>query len=147
MRVTYTFLLSLTAFLVVGSNAVSANRRVSSPKCAFVSPVERLKTSQAVFSGRVIEVEESEGIQVVKFTVSKSWKYVRADEIVVTNFVHHESPDFHQGKSYLVYAYEREGKLSTGRCSGTVEVEYARDEIRQLDKWKARNKSKYQAKP
>jgi hypothetical protein len=146
MRMIYTVLLSLTTFLVVGSNVVSAKRRVSPPKCALVAPIERLKTSKAVFSGRVLEVKESEGIQVVKFTVSKSWKYVRADEIVVTNFVHHEGPYFHQGKSYLVYAYEREGKLSTGGCSGTVEIEHARDDIRQLDKWKARNKAKGRAK-
>jgi hypothetical protein len=46
----------------------------------------------------------------------------------------------------LVYTYERRGKLSTGGCSGTVEVEHARADIRQLDKWKARNKSHGRAK-
>lgn len=146
MRITYAFLVLLTGFMIVGPDLASAHRKVSLPRCLNVAPVERLKTAKAVFAGRVIEVKESGGVQVVKFSVSKSWKYVRAGEVVVTNFIHHEGPYFHRGKNYLVYANEREGQLSTGACSGTVEVEDARDEIRQLDKWKARNKSQGRAK-
>jgi len=142
MRVTYAFSLLLTIFLIVSSNLASPYRRPYPPRCFIVAPVERLKISKAVFSGLVLEVKESEGIQVVKFSVSKSWKYARAGEVTVINLVHHEGPYFRQGRSYLVYAYNREGKLSTGGCSGTLEVEYARDDIRQLDKWKARNKSR-----
>jgi len=141
MRGLFTLLFLLTAFHVAYSVATSASHKSIPPKCAFVTPIERLQTSKAVFSGRVIEVKESEGIQVARFKVSQSWKYIRADEIIVTNYIHHEGPYFHQGKSYLVYAYEREGKLSTGGCSGTVQVEYAQAEIKQLDKWKARIKS------
>ena len=142
MRVTYAPSLLLTIFLFVSPNFASAYRRTNPPRCLIVAPVERLKISKAVFSGLVLEVKGSEGIQVVKFSVAKSWKYVREGEVIVTNMVHHEGPYFRQGRSYLVYAYNREGKLSTGGCSGTLEVEYARDEIRQLDKWKARNKSR-----
>ena len=146
MRVTYAFSLLLTVLLIASPNLASAYRRTDPPRCLIVAPVERLKFSKAVFTGSVVEVKESEGIQVVKFSVARSWKCVRASEVMVTNLVHHEGPYFRQGRSYLVYAYNREGKLSTGGCSGTVEVEYARDEIRQLDKWKARNKSQARAK-
>ena len=145
MRGLFTLLFLLTAFLVIYPVATSASRKPS-PKCAFVTPIERLKTSKAVFSGRVIEVKESEGIQVARFKVSKSWKYIGGGELIVTNYIHHEGPYFHQGKGYLVYAYEREGKLSTGGCSGTGEVEFAQDQIKQLDKWKARNRSQGRAK-
>jgi hypothetical protein len=147
MRGLFTLLCLLTSFHVAYSVATSASHKPIPPKCALVTPIERLKTSKTVFSGRVVEVNESEGIQAARFKVSKSWKHVRADEIIVTNYIHHEGPYFHKGKSYLVYAYEREGKLSTGGCSGTVEVEYAQVEIKQLDKWKARNKSQGRAKP
>lgn len=146
MRVTYSFSLLVTLFLIVSPNLVSAYRTTNRPRCLLIAPVERLKISKAVFSGLVIQVKESEGVQVVSFSIAKSWKHVRAGEVTVTNFVHHEGPYFRQGKSYLVYAYGREGKLSTGGCSGTVEVEFARDDIRQLDKWKVRNKSQGRAK-
>ncbi len=146
MRGSYKLLFLLIAFLFVYPVAISASRKPIPPKCAFVTPIERLKTSKAVFSGRVIEVKESEGIQVARFKVSKSWKYTRAGELIVTNHIHHEGPYFHEGKGYLVYAYEREGKLSTGGCSGTVEFGYAQDQMKQLDKWKARNKSQGRAK-
>lgn len=136
----------LAVFLVVYPVAASASHKPVFPKCALVTPIERLKTSKAVFSGRVIEVKESEWIQVAKFRVSKSWKYIRAGEVVVTNYIHHEGPYFHRGKNYLVYAYQREGKLSTGGCSGTIEVKHAQAQIKHLDKWKARNKSQRRAK-
>ena len=142
----FTILFLLTAPLVIYPVVTPASRKPIPPKCAFITPIERLKTSKAVFSGRVIEVKESEGIQVARFKVSKSWKYVGAGELIVTNYIHHEGPYFHQGKGYLVYAYERDGKLSTGGCSGTGEVEFAQDQIKQLDKWKARNRSQGRAK-
>jgi len=146
MKGLFKLLVLLTAFLIVYPVATSASRKPIPPKCGFVTPIERLKISKAVFSGRVIEVKESEGIQVARFKVSKSWKYLRAGELLVTNYIHHEGPYFHQGKDYLVYAHEREGKLSTGGCSGTGEVEFAQAQIKQLDKWKARNKSQGRAK-
>ena len=112
------------------------------PKCDFVTPVERLRTSNAVFSGKVIEVIETEGIQRTKFRVSKSWKNVGVKEITIVNVIHHEGPYFERGKSYLVYAWKQKGHLMTGGCSGTGEVEQAQNEIEQLDKWHAHNKSK-----
>jgi hypothetical protein len=145
MRGLLKLLIWLTAFLIVYPVATSASRPIH-PKCDFVTPIERLKTSKAVFSGRVIEIQESKGIQVARFKVSKSWKYLRAGELFVTNYIHHEGPYFYQGRDYLVYAYERGGNLSTGRCSGTREVKYAQAEIKQLDTWKARNRSQVRAK-
>jgi len=103
MRGSYKLLFLLTALLVVYPLGTSASRKPIPPKCAFVTPIERLKTSKAVFSGHVIEVRDSEGIQVARFKVSKSWKYIRTDELTVTNHIHHEGPYFHQVKDYLVY--------------------------------------------
>ena len=145
MRVAYIVLFLHIASLAT-ANLVSAHRRISAPKCALVAAVERLKTSKAVFTGRVIGMKEAEGIQAVRFSVSKSWKYVRASEVTVTNYVHREGPYFRQAKSYLVYAYLRKGALSTGGCSGTVEVEYASNDLSQLDKWQERNKCQRRSK-
>jgi hypothetical protein len=74
--------------LVIGSNVAPAHRRASAPKCAFVATVERLRASKAVFIGRANEIQESEGIQVGKFGVAKFWKFVRAKEVTVVNYVH-----------------------------------------------------------
>ena len=140
MRVSTTFVVALNVIFVSALNVTSTNR-MPAPKCSFVTPVERLKSSKAVFLGEAVDVSETEGIQVVSFRVYRSWKNASVGKLTVTNFVHHEGPYFQRGKSYLVYALERNGKLSTGGCSGTVEVAYAQNEIKQLDKWKSRRKS------
>ncbi|HSE24957.1 MAG TPA: hypothetical protein VLB68_25075 [Pyrinomonadaceae bacterium] len=133
------------AMLVLTTSVCYAHRVVHAPKCALVSAVERLKASNAVFSGRVIEIHESEGMQVVKLNVSKSWKYVRSREVVLTNYIHHEGPYFEQGKSYLVFAYLRNGRLATRGCSGTIAIESVRYEIDELDKWQERNRLPHRA--
>ena len=128
-------------FLVLKSNGPIARVPISPPRCARVSTVERLRTSNAVFTGRVLEIRESEGTQVVKFDVSKSWKYVHAKEVVVINNVHHEGPYFRESKSYLVFAYLNNGRLITGACSGTIDVELVSYEIDELNKWQRRSRS------
>ena len=130
-------LLMSTTLVVASFSDTSASRSVGVPKCALATPVERLKTSKAVFTGRVIEIQEADGIQIVKFTVRKSWKYVRGKETTIVNYVHHEGPYFRKGQNYLVFAYARRGMLTTGACSGTIDVEFAGDEMQALDKWKA----------
>jgi len=130
------------AILVATTNGAHARARVAPPRCMRLSTVERIRISHAVFTGRVLEIQESEGIQEVKFKLSKSWKYVRTKEVAVTNYIHHEGPYFKRGNSYLVFASLQNGSLVTGGCSGTIEVEKVSYEIDELDKWQQRNKSR-----
>lgn len=111
------------------------------PKCLSQSPVQMMKTSTAVFFGRAVEVNSSEETQVVRFSVTQSWKGIREREVTLTNFLHHEAPFFRPGNTYLVFAYNREGKLSTGACSGGGAIEYAYRAIRELNRWKAHRRS------
>jgi hypothetical protein len=107
-----------------------------------VSTTERVNFYRAVFSGQVLDIKKSGELEEVKFKVSKSWKYVRGNEVVVVSYPHHEAPHYEVGKSYLVFASVNGNRLETHICSGTVETRFAQKEMRQLDKWWRRNKSK-----
>jgi hypothetical protein len=113
------------------------------PKCDFKSAAQLADGSAAVFSGSVIKVSRSEQTQIVRLAVTKSWKGVRTTEVILTNDVHHEGPFFSKGRSYLVFADYRRGKLTTGRCSGTVDLKIAYHKIPSLDRWKAHRKSRW----
>jgi len=113
------------------------------PKCDFSTLSERFKRSRAVFSGEALEVKQTEEFFEARFKVSKSWKDVRAPEIVVFTYpVGSETPNFVVGRKYLVFAHVFRNKLLAGGCSGTVELENAQDEVRQLERWSRRTKRK-----
>jgi hypothetical protein len=107
-----------------------------------MSAIERANLYKAVFSGQVLDVKKSGELEEVKFKVLKSWKYVPGNEVVVFNYPHHEAPHYDLSKSYLVFASVDSGRLETHICSGTVEIEFAQKEMRQLDRWWRRNRSK-----
>jgi hypothetical protein len=143
LRVTKTAVFMALALIglcvILGTRAVTF-ASVSLPKCLNESPVQMMKRSRAVFSGHAVDVIGSKGTQLVRFKVNRSWKGVRTTEVTLTNFIHHEGPFFQQGKNYLVFAFYRNGKLSTGGCSGTVDFESASLTVRELDRWKADRK-------
>ena len=139
------FLLSINKVILIMLHLTLAGALASpgsfNPKCGFETPVQMLNRSSAVFSGRVVEIKGSEEIQTVRLAVTKSWKGVRTTDITLSNLVHHEGPFFREGHSYLVFTWVGDGKPTTGRCSGTVELDYAAQTIRALDRWKARHRS------
>jgi hypothetical protein len=99
-------------------------------RCRVVPVPERLRRSQAVFTGKVISIEMVE----VRLRVTKSWKGPLRGEVVISNARHHEASHYEEGRSYLVFAASYEGNLWTGICSGTVNVESAGAEIKMLDR-------------
>jgi hypothetical protein len=111
------------------------------PKCGYETPVQMLKRSSVVFTGRVSKVISADQTQIVTLTVTKSWKGARSTELTLTNVVHHESAFFREGDSYLVFAQARDGSFSNGPCSGTVELKWAGPTIRALNRWQARHRS------
>ena len=117
--------------------------------CSCVLPVGNLslkkqvensyKTASAVFSAEVIEISQQPNVYnvIIKLKVSKSWKRINSQEIILTTG--RGGGDcgyrFEIGKKYLVYAYGERNDLGTGICSRTDLLKNNKD-IKVLDKLK-----------
>jgi hypothetical protein len=115
------FLLVGVAFLfwLIGAPQVSACscRPPQAPK-------EALKDADAVFSGQVVDIEETnEGINSLKvrFDVSRVWKGPETPITIVNTAMQGTACgySFKKGEKYLVYAYKRDGLFHTGVCTRT----------------------------
>lgn len=92
-----------------------------------------VKASKAVFSGKVVSFKEENGLKQARFKVAESWKGVETEEVIVlVNARLAESPRYRVGESYLVFAVERDGKLFTGACSRTKQLDRAAEDLKQL---------------
>jgi hypothetical protein len=140
------FFFALIAALFLTPSLKVLSYRAPSFKCEDTPTIERANKSKAVFLGQVVNIKKVDELEEVKFKVSKSWKYIRGGEATVFNYPHHEAPHYEIGKAYLVFASNYKDRLTTGVCSGTVEVNYAKKDMDQLDKWWRRNKSKRREK-
>jgi hypothetical protein len=92
------------------------------------------KSSQAIFSGKVLSIEISRGVYwAVKFKVERAWKYVDSQDVVIFTM----SPDgascgvdFILGENYLVYAgIAFENELWTNHCTRTQKLRYAHRDL------------------
>jgi len=112
----------LAGLLLLDTNNVFA--------CSCITPPfeEMFEGSTAVFEGTVLNIETPENeysVDPVKVTfhVRRVWKGESQDTIVV--YTEHQSTACRYafgnepGKTYLVYAYEDEGRLSTNGCTRT----------------------------
>lgn len=92
--------------------------------CAQVSEAEQFTNATAVFVGIVENVSEDGLSRVVDFLVNESLKGdVNRNVTVTTGMGDGDCGfNFEVGKSYRVYTYKDDGKLTTGICSGTYEV-------------------------
>jgi hypothetical protein len=121
-----------TSLFVLSANAALAC------SCAPTTPQQSLERSNAVFSGKVINVAKfsnsSESGVRVTFDVSKVWKGTNKQKLVVTTSDSSASCgySFQEGKEYLVYASSQENKLQTGLCSGTKSLSEARTDLAAL---------------
>lgn len=103
--------------------------------------IEARNKSEAVFSGKVIEVVENPQVfyVIVRFKVQRSWKQISTDEVRV--FTGRGSGDcgyrFEVGESYLVYAYKyNESELGTNICQRTMRLTDAAEDLKVLGKGK-----------
>ena len=130
--------------------------RVPAPRECPPEPIVKNAVASAdlVFSGEVVEEEfvdtdvdaggrPNKGKRrVVKVKVEKWWKGGNAREVLLhTGFTKHpngmlvvlsEDFNFQNGEKYLVYAYERDGKLRTNSCTRTRKLADAKDDMREL---------------
>lgn len=111
---------------------------VSACSCIAPRPAgEELIDSDAVFQGTVTKVE-LKGITnkyyEVTFDVSKRWKDSAQDESVIITSDSSAACgyNFEEGKSYLVYARESDGYLTTGLCTRTKLLSEAAEDLESL---------------
>jgi len=117
--------------------------------CASGTPKEKKERSAAVFSGKVVQRNwltkkiDNQRTRQYTFKVEKAWKGVDERRISVYSYDGDSSTcgfAFKQGESYLVYAYESNGRLVTNLCSGNVPIDSAVTEIDQLGEAKTKLK-------
>lgn len=104
-------------------------------KCVKVPSVEKeLESSEAVFSGKIIDITTSNNNRKILFEVEETWKGVSQTEIILKDEWSSCSLDFIEGESYLVYADEFQGELTTNICDRTKELSGAGEDIAKLGK-------------
>jgi hypothetical protein len=103
--------------------------------CIPSPPVEEeLERVTAVFSGSVTSIKEVksefEPLKVT-FKVDRIWKGISETEVSIYTGRDSAGCGYHfeEGESYLIYASETEGKLTTGLCSLTKELSSADQDI------------------
>ncbi len=113
-------------FFIVGSLLVINTSHVSACLCGFpgdqASPLESLERSDAVFVGRVLDIDKKFlGFEYnVRFEVEKYWKGISEKNVTIETDSGGGACGyrFEKGEEYLVYAYG-DDTLSTNRCSRT----------------------------
>jgi hypothetical protein len=103
--------------------------------------IEAHKNSEAVFSGKVIEIIENPQVfyVVVKFKVQRSWKQTSTNEVTVLTGRGNGDCGYHfeVGESYLVYAYKyNESEVGTNICQRTARLDDAAKDLKVLGKGK-----------
>jgi hypothetical protein len=88
------------------------------------TPLEELNRSDAVFAGKVIDIDKGfmDYTYKVTFEVQDSWKGIEAQEITLQTGQDSAmcGYPFEVNKTYLVYADQLEGELTAGLCSRTA---------------------------
>lgn len=120
----------LIAFMIIALIGVASACSCMQPP----APLEELEAVDAVFSGKVIQIDPSFNSNYVTFEVQKSWKGPQKIKLAVETAQNSAACgyNFEMGKEYLVYAYGLEQNLTTGLCSRTAELSYAADDIAAL---------------
>ncbi len=128
MRAVVMSFLVFAAYPAPSYGANTALRCVAPPE----SVEGTYKRAAAVFVGEVIEVKDVGALKRARFRVEQSWKGVETDEVAILATRTAESPHYHVGGRYLVFAGLQNGRLFTGNCSRTKRVEKAQEDLRQL---------------
>jgi hypothetical protein len=102
-------------------------------KCEEPPSVEQeLERSKAVFSGKVIDIKDEENNRKILFEVEETWKGVKDTQIILLDEISSCSLDFFEGASYLVFAYEFQGDLTTNICDRTKDLSSAQEDLLKL---------------
>lgn len=106
--------------------------------CIRPGPInESVAQATAVFAGRVIDIESIDNRRIeVDFDVETVWKGSNISTISI-----YTAPNsamcgysFEEGRSYLVYAHQRQGTLQVSQCSRTNLLSQADEDLAILNK-------------
>ncbi|TMV50618.1 hypothetical protein FE783_07935 [Paenibacillus mesophilus] len=109
--------------------------------CTKLDPKAELDRAEEVFSGNVIEIgyeqENSEASMGTSrranvFEVDQAWKGVEQSRTIVYSNGGSCGFMFEEGKSYMVYTYDKNGESYTNFCNRTVELSQAGEDIKAL---------------
>ena len=104
-------------------------------KCVEVQSVEKeLESSEAVFSGKIIDIRTEKDNRKILFEVEETWKGVSQTQIILKDEWSSCSLDFIEGESYLLYADDFQGELTTNICDRTKELSGAGEDLATLGK-------------
>jgi hypothetical protein len=125
---------SLIAFLLA---TVLTTSPTVSHACKCVEPQtvkKELESSEAVFSGKIIDIRTEKNNRNIIFEVEETWKGVSQTQIILKDEWSSCSLDFFEGESYLVYAYDFQGELITNICDRTKDLSGAGEDLATLGK-------------
>ncbi|NMH75420.1 hypothetical protein HF078_20275 [Bacillus sp. RO2] len=99
------------------------------------TPQEELEKMDAVFTGKVLEVDEKyNSTTEVKLSVTETWKGVDTKEVIIYTAMDSAAcgVNFEKNKDYLVYAHLEDGEYTTYLCSRTAELPQAQSDLKEL---------------
>jgi hypothetical protein len=102
--------------------------------CLQMPPRQVFEESDAVFEGRVLEIVPNDNGITARLEVVQSWKGVEIERVEVRTAGDSAACGiaFEVGTSWLVYADDENGVLSTGLCSRTARIEEAEEDLAAL---------------
>ena len=131
-------ILSVAVFLILVMSLVLDVPKTHACSCIMPEPpVASMEKSDAVFAGLVTDIKSpaimmsSMDNNIITFDVSMAWKGIDSNPVKIFSAISSASCgyEFEEGREYLVYAYESEGRLSTGLCTRTALLADASEDL------------------
>jgi hypothetical protein len=97
-------------------------------------PPQARDHAAAVFTGTVLGITREDNRRLVRLRVEEAWKGARCEEVTVSTGLGDSDCGyaFQEGQTYLVYAEERRGRLSTNLCTRTRPAAEAGEDLAAL---------------
>ncbi len=137
--------------LIIGAReaACQCTCNPRSPGYRYLTAHEALKTSDIVFTGEIVELKKGEAPDEyeVKFKIKSVWKKDVGESVLLRTY--RVSCGFfgEKGEEYLVYAYVREGMLTTHGCTRTALLAKAAEDLKEFKEKGEKPVKVYETKP
>ena len=124
-----TFMLAISFLSLVPTSFACSCLPPSAPK-------DELKTSDAVFAGKVIDIQQKANFFEVTIDVQQAWKGIKNKETTIYTSKDSAScgVNFTKDVEYIIYAHNQSGELHTSLCSRTAELTNAQQDLDELGK-------------
>ncbi len=125
-------------FLIAGALLISlliTPQKVYATDCDIsITPKQALESSSAVFSGKVLKIENKNDHKSIIFQVNRWWKGYPEELIWLTTAVPPATWGYplKEGKEYLVYTTNNERVYEVNICSRTKELSKASEDLKEL---------------